>query len=122
MKLACVRALAELTRKEVQQIGPVSQHDETLTFGPDYIIPKPFDPRLLVQLAPAVAQAAMDSGVATRPLDNMNAYRASLDAFVFRTSLLMNTGVRCREAKSETCCLCRRRRAGGVAGGAVRSG
>ena len=89
MKLACVRALAELTRKEVQQIGPVSQHDESLTFGPDYIIPKPFDPRLLVQLAPAVAQAAMDSGVATRPIENMNTYRASLDAFVFRTSLLM---------------------------------
>jgi len=89
MKLACVRALAELTRKEVQQIGPASQRDESLSFGPDYIIPKPFDPRLLVQLAPAVAQAAMDSGVATRPIHNMAAYRASLDAFVFRTGLLM---------------------------------
>ena len=89
MKLACVRALAELTRKEVQQVGPVSQRDESLSFGPDYIIPKPFDPRLLVQLAPAVAQAAMDSGVATRPIENMAAYRASLDAFVFRTGLLM---------------------------------
>ncbi len=89
MKLACVRALAELTRKEVQQIGPAAQRDESLSFGPDYIIPKPFDPRLLVQLAPAVAQAAMDSGVATRPIGNMAAYRASLDAFVFRTGLLM---------------------------------
>ncbi len=89
MKLACVRALAELTRKEVQQLGPVSHEDEILSFGPDYIIPKPFDPRLLVQVAPAVAQAAMDSGVATRPIESMAAYRASLDAFVFRTSLLM---------------------------------
>ena len=89
MKLACVRALAELTRKEVQQLGVISQQDESLTFGPDYIIPKPFDPRLLVQLAPAVAQAAMDSGVATRPVKSMAAYRASLDAFVFRTGLLM---------------------------------
>jgi malate dehydrogenase (oxaloacetate-decarboxylating)(NADP+) len=73
----------------VQQIGPASHRDESLSFGPDYIIPKPFDPRLLVQLAPAVAQAAMDSGVATRPIENMAAYRASLDAFVFRTGLLM---------------------------------
>ena len=89
MMLACVRALAELTRKEVQQLGPVSTRDESLFFGPDYIIPKPFDPRLLVQLAPAVAQAAMDSGVATRPIKSMTAYRASLDAFVFRTGLLM---------------------------------
>ncbi len=89
MKLACVRALAELTRKEVQQLGPIAHEDESLSFGPDYIIPKPFDPRLLVQVAPAVAQAAMDSGVATRPIESMAAYRASLDAFVFRTSLLM---------------------------------
>jgi len=89
MKLACVQALAELTRKEVQQLGPVSHRDESLSFGPDYIIPKPFDPRLLVQLAPAVAQAAMDSGVAARPIENMAAYRATLDAFVFRTGLLM---------------------------------
>ena len=89
MMLACVRALAELTRKEVQELGPVTDRNESLFFGPDYIIPKPFDPRLLVQLAPAVAQAAMDSGVAARPIKSMTAYRASLDAFVFRTGLLM---------------------------------
>jgi malate dehydrogenase (oxaloacetate-decarboxylating)(NADP+) len=89
MKLACVHALAELTHKEVQQIGLPSHQDDLLSFGPEYIIPKPFDPRLLVQVAPAVAQAAMDSGVATRPIADMPAYRASLDAFVFRTSLLM---------------------------------
>jgi malate dehydrogenase (oxaloacetate-decarboxylating)(NADP+) len=89
MKLACVRALAELTHMEFQEVGSTSRQDESLTFGPDYIIPNPFDPRLLVQLAPAVAQAAMDSGVATRPIEDMAAYRASLDAFVFRTGLLM---------------------------------
>ena len=89
MKLACVHALAELTLKEVQQVGAISNQDESLIFGPDYIIPKPFDPRLLVQVAPAVAQAAMDSGVATRMIEDMPAYRASLDAFVFRTGLLM---------------------------------
>lgn len=89
MKLACVRALAELTRKEVQHTGAVSQAAEALQFGRDYIIPKPFDPRLLVQLAPAVAQAAMDSGVATRPIEDMAAYRESLEQFVYRTGLLM---------------------------------
>ena len=89
MKLACVRALAELTHMELQQVGTISHQDESLSFGPDYIIPKPFDPRLLVQVAPAVAQAAMDSGVAARPIEDMLAYRASLDAFVFRTGLLM---------------------------------
>jgi len=89
MKLACVRALADLTHMELQEVGAISQQDESLAFGPDYIIPKPFDPRLLVQVAPAVAQAAMDSGVATRPISDMPAYRASLDAFVFRSGLLM---------------------------------
>jgi malate dehydrogenase (oxaloacetate-decarboxylating)(NADP+) len=89
MKLACVHALADLTHKELQQVGAISNQDESLIFGPDYIIPKPFDPRLLVQVAPAVAQAAMDSGVATRTIEDMSAYRASLDAFVFRTGLLM---------------------------------
>lgn len=89
MKLACVHALAELTHKELQQVGAISNQDESLIFGPNYIIPKPFDPRLLLQVAPAVAQAAMDSGVATRVIEDMTAYRASLDAFVFRTGLLM---------------------------------
>lgn len=86
MKMACVKALAELTRMEVQQTG---HNPEPLQFGPDYIIPKPFDPRLLVQLAPAVAQAAMDSGVATRPIQDMAGYREKLEQFVYRTGLLM---------------------------------
>ncbi|HMB60877.1 MAG TPA: NADP-dependent malic enzyme, partial [Xanthomonadales bacterium] len=89
MKMACVKALAELTRKEVQQAGVTNQSTESLQFGPDYIIPKPFDPRLLVQLAPAVAQAAMDSGAATRPIEDMAAYREQLEQFVYRTGLLM---------------------------------
>ncbi len=89
MKMACVYALAEITHKEVQQTGTVPQGAEPLQFGPEYIIPKPFDPRLLVQLAPAVAQAAMDSGVATRPIEDMQAYREQLDQFVYRTGLLM---------------------------------
>ncbi len=87
MKMACVKALADLSRKEVYVESAMG--DEELVFGPDYIIPKPFDPRLLVQLAPAVAKAAMDSGVATRPLKDMDAYVESLQAFFYRTGLLM---------------------------------
>jgi len=89
MQMACVRALAELTHREVQQKEAFSYQDEALQFGPDYIIPRPFDPRLLASVAPAVAQAAMDSGVATRPIDDMAAYRQRLDAFVYRSGMLM---------------------------------
>jgi malate dehydrogenase (oxaloacetate-decarboxylating)(NADP+) len=89
MQMACVHALAELTHKEVQQKEAFTYQDEALQFGPDYIIPRPFDPRLLANVAPAVAQAAMDSGVATRPIEDMAAYRQALDAFVYRTGMLM---------------------------------
>jgi malate dehydrogenase (oxaloacetate-decarboxylating)(NADP+) len=89
MKLACVEAIAGLAQKEVQHAGATSHTVEQLQFGPDYIIPKPFDPRLLVQVAPAVAQAAMDSGIATRPIADMDAYREKLEQFVYRTGLLM---------------------------------
>jgi len=89
MKLAAVEAIAELAQKEVQQSGVMAHTMEQLQFGPDYIIPKPFDPRLLVQVAPAVAQAAMDSGMATRPIADMDAYREKLEQFVYRTGLLM---------------------------------
>jgi malate dehydrogenase (oxaloacetate-decarboxylating)(NADP+) len=89
MQMACVRALAELTHREVQQKEAFSYEDEALQFGPDYIIPRPFDPRLLSSVAPAVAQAAMDSGVARRPIEDMEAYRQALDAFVYRTGMLM---------------------------------
>jgi malate dehydrogenase (oxaloacetate-decarboxylating)(NADP+) len=89
MQMACVHALAELTHKEVQQKEAFTYQDEALQFGPEYIIPRPFDPRLLANVAPAVAQAAMDSGVATRPIEDMAAYRQALDAFVYRTGMLM---------------------------------
>ena len=62
---------------------------ESLTFGPEYLIPKPFDQRLILEIAPAVAQAAMDSGVAERPIEDMEAYRQTLNAFVFRSGLFM---------------------------------
>jgi malate dehydrogenase (oxaloacetate-decarboxylating)(NADP+) len=88
MKLACVNAIAELARKEASDLG-AAYAGETPSFGPEYLIPRPFDPRLLVSLAPAVAQAAMDSGVASRPIADFEAYREKLNTFVFRTGLLM---------------------------------
>jgi len=89
MKVACVHAIAELARREASDVAARAYGGRTLSFGPDYIIPQPFDPRLIVQLAPAVAKAAMDSGVATRPIEDLRAYREKLNAFVFRTTLLM---------------------------------
>lgn len=89
MKMACVRAIAELAHQEVQQVGVGTNSAEPQQFGPNYIIPRPFDPRLLVKLASAVAQAAMDSGVASRPIKDMEAYREKLEQFVYRTGLLM---------------------------------
>jgi malate dehydrogenase (oxaloacetate-decarboxylating)(NADP+) len=68
---------------------PVKNLQENLRFGPDYLIPKPFDPRLIVMIAPAVAKAAMDSGVATRPIEDFDAYRARLTSFVYHSGLLM---------------------------------
>jgi malate dehydrogenase (oxaloacetate-decarboxylating)(NADP+) len=89
MKLACVHAIAELARREATEITAAAYGGQTLSFGRDYLIPKPFDPRLLVSLAPAVAKAAMDSGVATRRIDDLAAYRDQLNRFVFRTGLIM---------------------------------
>ena len=88
MKLACVRAIAGLARMEAGDLAG-AYGGEVPTFGVDYLIPRPFDPRLLVMLAPAVAQAAMDSGVATRPIIDMEAYREKLGQFIYRTGLLM---------------------------------
>src|ERR1700761_9074306 len=90
MKLACVRAIAELA-EETDQGDEVAKAYEghTLEFGPDYLIPKPFDPRLIIKIAPAVAQAAMDSGVATRPIHDMDAYREELATTVYRTGMVM---------------------------------
>ena len=90
MKVACVHAIAELARREASDVAQRAYGDASAPhFGAEYLIPRPFDPRLLVQLAPAVAKAAMDSGVATRPLADLDAYTEKLNQFVFRTGLLM---------------------------------
>ncbi len=89
MKLACVHALARLTKQEASDVVLAAYGGDALRFGPDYLIPKPFDPRLITELAPAVAQAAMTSGVATRPLASLRAYREQLSRFVFQSVLLM---------------------------------
>jgi malate dehydrogenase (oxaloacetate-decarboxylating)(NADP+) len=88
MKLACVRAIAKLARMESSDLGS-AYGGEVATFGPEYIIPRPFDPRLLTMLAPCVAQAAMDSGIALRPIEDMAVYREKLGQFIYRTGLLM---------------------------------
>ena len=88
MKLACAEAIASLARATTSAEVGVAYHGEKLTFGPDYLIPKPFDPRLLPTVAHTVAKAAMESGVATRQLD-LVAYRADLEAKVFRSSMVM---------------------------------
>ncbi|MHB8495090.1 MAG: NADP-dependent malic enzyme [Casimicrobiaceae bacterium] len=90
MKLAAVRALAELATVEQSDVVATAYNlHENLRFGPDYLIPRPFDPRLIVMIAPAVAKAAMDSGVATRPIEDFDAYRAKLTSFVYHSGLLM---------------------------------
>ncbi|MBI2313674.1 MAG: NADP-dependent malic enzyme [Betaproteobacteria bacterium] len=88
MKLAVVHALAELTRAEASDVVTTAYHEE-LSFGPEYLIPRPFDPRLITKIAPAVAKAAMDSGVATRPIADLEEYRRHLNEYVFRTTLVM---------------------------------
>lgn len=89
MKLAAVRAIAELAHAEQSEVVASAYGDQELKFGPDYLIPKPFDPRLIVTIAPAVAKAAMDSGVATRPIADMDVYRDKLTEFVYKTNLFM---------------------------------
>src|SRR5690606_31112285 len=85
MKIACVKAIADLAMAEPSDVVAAAYSDQELVFGPDYIIPKPFDPRLIVEIAPAVAKAAMDSGVARRPIVDFEAYRQKLTQFVFRS-------------------------------------
>ncbi len=89
MKIAAVKAIAELAHAEPSEAVAAAYGEEELAFGPEYLIPKPFDPRLIVKVAPAVAQAAMDSGVASRPIADMDAYRQQLTEFVYHTGLLM---------------------------------
>ena len=89
MQIACVDAIAELARASTSAEAAAAYQGEQMTFGPDYLIPKPFDPRLSGVIASAVASAAMETGVATRVLDNIEAYKAELDASVFKSALLM---------------------------------
>jgi malate dehydrogenase (oxaloacetate-decarboxylating)(NADP+) len=89
MTLACVRAIANLAKIESSDVVRRAYGGETPRFGPTYLIPRPFDPRLIVEIAPAVAKAAMESGVATRPIADLKAYRDRLHQFVFRSGLLM---------------------------------
>jgi len=89
MKLACVRAIAELARADVSDVVAAAYGRHDIRFGPDYLIPPPFDPRLITSVAPAVAEAAMTSGVATRPIADLRAYRASLQRFVYTSGTVM---------------------------------
>ncbi|MBO9558495.1 MAG: NADP-dependent malic enzyme [Caulobacter sp.] len=89
MKVAAVEAIAELARAEASEVVASAYGGVAPMFGAQYIIPKPFDPRLILQIAPAVARAAMDSGVATRPIADFDAYRAELELFVYRSGQLM---------------------------------
>jgi malate dehydrogenase (oxaloacetate-decarboxylating)(NADP+) len=89
MKMAAVHAIADLAHAEQSDVVSAAYSNEDLKFGPDYLIPKPFDPRLMVKVAPAVAQAAMDSGVATRPLADMEAYRQQLNEFIYHSGMRM---------------------------------
>jgi len=89
MTVACVHAIAQLARREASDVAQRAYGGKVPHFGADYLIPRPFDPRLLVQVAPAVAKAAMESGVATRPLADLHAYIEKLSQFVFRTGLAM---------------------------------
>jgi malate dehydrogenase (oxaloacetate-decarboxylating)(NADP+) len=90
MEIASVHAIAELARQEQSDVVAVAYGGiEDLSFGPEYLIPKPFDPRLIVKIAPAVAKAAMESGVATRPIPDLDAYSQKLQQFVYHSGTLM---------------------------------
>ncbi|MFO0232993.1 MAG: NADP-dependent malic enzyme [Burkholderiales bacterium] len=89
MEIAAVRAVAELARAEQSDVVTAAYGSVGSSFGPDYLIPRPFDPRLIVKIAPAVAKAATDSGVATRPIADFDAYRAQLEQFVYHSGNFM---------------------------------
>ena len=118
MKVACVEAIAVLARVEASEVVAAAYGGAAPVFGPDYIIPKPFDPRLILQIAPAVAQAAMRTGVATRPIEDFAAYRRELEVFVYRSGQLMRpvfeaarkspAASSMRTARMSGCCVRRR--------------
>jgi malate dehydrogenase (oxaloacetate-decarboxylating)(NADP+) len=89
MEIAAVHAIADLAQAEQSEVVAAAYVGEALAFGPEYLIPKPFDPRLMMKIAPAVAQAAADSGVALRPIADMDAYREKLQSFVYASGTTM---------------------------------
>jgi malate dehydrogenase (oxaloacetate-decarboxylating)(NADP+) len=89
MEIACIEGIAALARATTSAEAAAAYRGETLSFGPDYLIPKPFDPRLIGVVASAVAKAAMETGVATRPLEDLDAYKRNLDGSVFKSALIM---------------------------------
>ena len=89
MKVACAHAIARLARKEATEAVASAYEDQSLTFGRDFLIPKPFDPRLILEIAPAVARAAMETGVAARPIEDFEAYDNRLHSFVYRSTMVM---------------------------------
>ena len=89
MELAAVKAIAALAQAEQSDIVAMAYGEQNISFGPEYLIPRPFDPRLIVKIAPAVARAAMESGVATRPIKDFDAYRDSLQQFVYHSGMIM---------------------------------
>jgi len=101
MEIAAVNAIAELARQEQSDIVATAYGIQDLSFGPEYLIPKPFDPRLIVKIAPAVAKAAMESGVATRPIEDMDAYEQHLQQFVYHSGTTMKPVFQLAEGEEE---------------------
>jgi malate dehydrogenase (oxaloacetate-decarboxylating)(NADP+) len=120
MEIAVVHAIAELAHAEQSDIVATTYGISNLSFGPEYLIPMPFDPRLLIKIAPAVAKAAEDSGVATRPIKDLQAYEESLQQFVYRSGTFMKPLFRGQEgaAGRQAHRLRRRRRRARAARGA----
>ena len=110
MKMAAVRAIAALAREEPSDVAARAYSGETPIFGPDFLIPSPFDPRLILRIAPAVAKAACETGVATRPITDFAAYVDKLNRFVFRSGLVMKPIFStAKQAPAKRVDLCRRR-------------
>ncbi|MGO3741197.1 NADP-dependent malic enzyme [Kerstersia sp.] len=101
MKLACVRQIAALAKENISEEVAHAYAGKELVFGPDYLIPTPFDSRLIMKIAPAVAQAAADSGVAMRPIADMEAYKEQLSRFVFQTGMLMRPVISAAKAVAD---------------------
>ena len=101
MKLACVREIADLAKADISEEVASAYAGKELSFGPDYLIPTPFDSRLILRIAPAVAKAAMESGVATRPITDFEAYQQSLTRFVYQTGMIMQPVFRAAKAATQ---------------------